>query len=373
LKEKERETTTAFFHPKHLFTMPSSRTNNRWVEIIVLVLKILLWPVRFFSNLLCPNSDTDGLTPAVAAKAAQNFVSYLRSIHSGTGDLDDWMTTGFAAVKQQAIENNALVFLYLHSPLHSQSREHLSRVICHDSIINWLHEPNITALGVSIHTAQGAQLAQVLQACAYPFCALLQPKGSSISLLLRAEGPALLEWSVDNMLSHLQSSLTRHQVLVSDDLVRRLQREEETNLRRQQDEEYQTALAADQEREAQRALEQKEELQRQQSIDDDKRKEQEALELAKAMLRPEPTSGGAAVRFVLPSGAKINRRFESDETIGTLKAFLTLHFDENGIEMGTIGLSTSFPRQTFNSEDDLSLEDAGLVPQTVLMVQDLDA
>jgi hypothetical protein len=49
--------------------------------------------------------------------------------------------------------------------------------------------------------------------------------------------------------------------------------------------------------------------------------------------------------------------------------------DNDFPEMPNIGLSTSFPKKTFNdkSDESLSLQDAGLTPQAVLMVQDLDA
>jgi UBX domain len=92
------------------------------------------------------------------------------------------------------------------------------------------------------------------------------------------------------------------------------------------------------------------------------------------MVEPEPTSGGTMIRLVLPSGAKINRRFALHATIATVKAFLKVHFTESNVNIVNVGLSTSFPRKTFDEADDaLTLEEAGLVPQGVLMVQDLDA
>jgi hypothetical protein len=81
------------------------------------------------------------------------------------------------------------------------------------------------------------------------------------------------------------------------------------------------------------------------------------------------------IRFVFPSGAKVNRRFVRDEdTVETLRAFVLLFCHENNISMSTIGLSTSYPKQSFNDDDcsNKTLEQLGFASQVVLMVQDLD-
>lgn len=323
-------------------------------------------------NFFFPTSEYDGLSPQVTAKAAQRFVSYLRSLPTNTVS-DAWLTTGFAAAKEEAQQNNSLIFLYLHSPLHPQSERFCRTVLCHESMVEWLGNPNVAPLGYSIHTAQGAQLAQLLQATCFPLIALLQQplststttsSSSTMNLLLRAEGPALLKWPVGNILPYLQSSLTRHETLLAEDLVRRLEREREAELRRQQDDEYHAALQADQERERQRIELEQAERQAEQSLRD-------ALAEARAKVGDEPESG-TVIRFTLPSGVKLNRRFVSTETIGTLKAFLTIYFHENEMEMGSIGLSTAFPRKSYQNDNE-TLDDAGLSPQAVLMVQDLDA
>lgn len=243
----------------------------------------------------------------------------------------------------------------------------------------FLNQPYINALGVSLHSAQGAHLSHLLQIDAYPFVALLQPRERTLHWMVRAGGTPLLEWQLESMLSHMQAALTRHEVQVADDLARRLQRQEEQELRRQQDEEYQAALRADQERERQRREEEERErlkvLEEEEKLRKEREEKENALETAKAQVRPEPKSGGTSIRFVLPSGNKLNRRFECDETMAGLKAFLTLYFHENNIEMGRIGLSTSFPRKTYNEPKDeqMTLKEEGLSPQAVLMVQDLDA
>jgi FAS-associated factor 2 len=53
---------------------------------------------------------------------------------------------------------------------------------------------------------------------------------------------------------------------------------------------------------------------------------------------------------------------------------LVLHFEEARVEMKNFGISTNFPKRSFGEEEDgLTLVEAGLSPQAVVMVQDLDA
>ena len=51
-----------------------------------------------------------------------------------------------------------------------------------------------------------------------------------------------------------------------------------------------------------------------------------------------------------------------------------VYFNEQGIEMKNFGLSTNYPKKTFSEDDSqLTLEESGLAPQSVIMVQDLDS
>lgn len=149
---------------------------------------------------------------------------------------------------------------------------------------------------------------------------------------------------------------------------------QEEELRREQDAEYERALAADRERE----LQKQEELRIQEELAEAERQAElvktNAIEEARKKILLEPASGGTKIRFCLPNGVKLNRKFESSQTVGDLKAFLRVHFEDESIEFGTIGLSTNFPRKSYNEsgDEELTLEAAQLSPQAVLMVQDLD-
>lgn len=368
---------------------------QRWLALAALVLRIILWPVRWLSSALFTGSDLDGLSDAVTAKAAQQFVVLLQSIaqsqatpatmessnHSSqnVAIARAWNTVGFTSMQQEAVQTQSLIFVYLHSPLHRSATAFCRDTLLHPAMIEWLGQHGVQALGVSIHTAQGAHLASLLQATAFPVIALLHPKSTtSMSLIFKAQGPVLTQnFYMDHFLPNLQAALHRHLGVVAEHEMRRLQREQEAELRRQQDDEYHETLRQDQERERLQQVEMEQERKVQSAEDErvrqDEQEAQATIAKAESLVRPEPASGGAMVRFVLPSGTKLNRRFGSDETMAALQAFLRLHVHEKGLDMGRIGLSTNFPRKTYNEHDDQTLEELGLIPQAVLMVQDLDA
>jgi len=202
----------------------------------------------------------------------------------------------------------------------------------------------------------------------------------------------LIKLTALQLTSLVTTTFQKHERTVLEAASRRYQREQEAELRRQQDEEYQETLRQDQERERQRneaRLEAEREEQRRK--DEEERKiadEASRLDRARALLREEPakgTPGCARIRFRLPNGKQLDRRFGGDETIGSLKAFLVLHFasesdnKKDGAVVKRVALSTNFPKRTYGGEgeendDDLkTLKECDLCPQAVLMVQDLDA
>jgi FAS-associated factor 2 len=347
-----------------------------------ILLRILLWPLRQASAFLFPQGEFDGLSPAVTEKAAQYFVNYLKSLATTPTQqayIDEaFSKLGFAALRQEAVSSNSLVVVYLHSPLNRQATS-FCNTLTQNSMLEFLNQDHIKTLGTSIQTSQGASLSHQLGAACIPLLAMLQPgRGASdgMKLIFKAEGPALMKMQPAQLISLMSLNYHHHLALVTEVEARRIEREQEINLRREQDAEYQAALLADQERERQRQEEREREERRTQEEEERERKEvedeQKRLHDATLLLRPEPASGGTRIRFTLPSGQKLDRRFENSETIGALRAYLILHFAEKDPEIRNIGLSTNFPKQTHN-DDSKSLVESCLCPQSVLMVQDLDA
>lgn len=351
------------------------------LAIIADILRVVLWPVRRVSEVLLPAGEFDGLSPAVTEKAAQQFVNHLKTLAPTTQHASinrTFSTTGLAALKQEAAASHSILVLYLHAPLHRQADDFLKKLIS-PPMLEFLNQDNVKTLGSSIHTSQGAYLSFQLRASSFPLLVMLQPgSGSSDGdkLVFKAEGPTLLKMQPAQLLPLLNGTYQRHQMGAAEEVARRMEREQETDLRRQQDEEYQETLRADQERERLRQEEREREDHRIQEEEDRERQqvqaEQDRLDKAKSLLRPEPSSGGTRIRFALPSGKKLERRFGNDETVGALKAFLILHFADENSAIKNIALSTNFPKKTY-TQDEQTLTESELAPQAVLMVQDLDA
>jgi FAS-associated factor 2 len=237
----------------------------------------------------------------------------------------------------------------------------------------------------------------------FPFLALLDVKSSSTSssssgnnnggvghnmeLLLRMEGPQLFSVPPDQIAVYLHTAITRHAELLAAESTRRLLREEESRLRAEQDAEYHEALAADRNREDERRnaaeRERREREEEEEAVRVREAMEESRIDDARSVVGrsggepPAGSPGVARLRFALPNGKRVDRRFRgSVDTIGTMRAFLVVHFHEESGSGGmrNIGLSTNFPRRTYEESDDgMTLEEAGLAPQAVVMVQDLDS
>ena len=99
-----------------------------------------------------------------------------------------------------------------------------------------------------------------------------------------------------------------------------------------------------------------------------------ALRRARERLSAEPPAGPdtTKLRLQLPNGSKIDRRFLATSTLQGVRDYLTVYFGENDLVIESYSLSTNFPRKSFE-DNAISLRDAGLHPQSVLYVQDLEA
>ncbi|CAJ1937135.1 unnamed protein product [Cylindrotheca closterium] len=359
----------------------SQSLSTGWLEMLALVFRALLWPLKTASNFLLPSGSYDGLSSIVAGKASRHFTDDLKSLCS-PGDCEDvdiaFSKIGFAALRQEAAANHSLLFIYIYNPVHREARR-FSRRLAGPEMLTFLCQDHIEAIGSSVQTSQGSTLCYQLGATSFPLLAILQPGSASsdgMKLLFRAEGRSLLMMPATQLMSLLTATYKQHSTQLIALETRRLEREQANELRRQQDEEYQQALVADQERERQKQEMKNIEEVRMREEEEKKRREteqeEERLSTAKLLLRSEPVSGGARIRFVLPSGRKLDRRFFESDTVGALKAFLILHFSENNVGIKNIALSTNFPKKQYDDKDQ-TLVESGLSPQAVLMVQDLDA
>lgn len=314
-------------------------------------------------------------------------------------------------IMAQSPTSRPLLLLYVHSSLHTNSITFVRDYLCHARLLQLLITNSsgggsVVCFGTSVHTADGQRICNELNVTRYPFLAILAIKSSTSSsnvlngwvgtnvgmeILLKMEGPRLLTVLPEQLTSYLHTTITRHTDILAAESVRRIVMEDERRLRLEQDAEFQATLLADQTRETERqqllererkAQDEIEEAARiQEAMDSSRMDNAIAIMSSRAGQEPPPSSSSSStdttkLRFTLPNGKKLDRCFYSTvATVGTLRAYLIVHFHDSGIEMKNFGLSTSFPRRAYSEadDDDLTLIDAGLSPQAVIMVQDLDS
>ncbi|CAN1139030.1 Plant UBX domain-containing protein 10 [Linum perenne] len=295
----------------------------------------------------------------------------------------NFVTVGFMDALQRSRDSYKLLFVYLHSPDHSDSPVFCEETLCSEVLTDFVNH-NFVSWGGSIRASEGFKMSSSLKASRYPFCAVVMPATNQrIALLQQIEGPQ----SPEEMLTLLQRVLEESAPVLTAARIEAEERMNNMRLREEQDAAYREALEADQARERQRREEQ-ERLEQEAAETERKRKEEEEAreraaeeaaerEAARVRMREEKASSlgvepekGADVTQVLvrfPAGERKERRFHSSTTIQSLYDFV----DSLGyIEVEDYSLVSNFPRTVYGDEKrSLSLKEAGLHPQASLFVE----
>ena len=329
---------------------------HKVLVFVTFLLRLLLWPVRRLVHIMFPVIAGDN------EFACEWFVS-----------------SGYTATLNQVHEESKVLLVYLTSPFHPSNHNHIP--FLHDLLEPIMTTTNIlTCWGGTLHSTDGTSVAQQLHASQFPYLAMVHVKSSSsnsnnftLELLMSVSGNALIYPSNKVLIQNVMRNIcVRQETLVAEAEMRRMQLEEETRLRAEQDAEYQASLLLDRQREEQRRLEQQKQQEEQQQ------KEQHISHLRSLLSSNEEEQyPKIMIRFVLPTGMKLERPFSTIDTIEKLIAYLTIeNMDRNLLPNTTrFGLCTNYPRKTLHTLPLTStLQQAGLSPpSTVIMVQDLDA
>ena len=189
----------------------------------------------------------------------------------------------------------------------------------------------------SIYDEDGYSVMQQLHATGFPYIAVFECTGErSVKVIDRMQG--ILDRAV--IIRRLEEHLTIHSRTLNRERELNESRRDALSLRQQQDLEYEQAM--EQDRQAMAAQEEKEraalEAQQQQELS-------EAIELSKQLdraslmqrkkeqLPPEPATGGATIRFQLPSDSnskakpvKLTRKFNYSDTVQVSAAVTVLYY-----------------------------------------------
>lgn len=293
-----------------------------------------------------------------------------------------------------AYHQGKFMLVYLHSPMHEKTDSFCRNVLCQPSIQS-ICDQNMVSWGGNVHDAEGYTLAMQFDACAFPFLALVVCRSENkVEIVTRVQGQI---HDHQQLHEHLRNVMLVHQPSLHRVRAQQQQRTEERSLREEQDRAYLESEQQDRINREKREREAKDERER---IEQQQRQATEEAELQlqsardlkahvqkkRATMALEPPAGQdvAILRFQLPSSGraadgqnnKILRRFARDATVQELYDWLeVLLYDRLGDENATRGIkfqvSSAYPKADL-LDMSATVEEVGLHPRGMLMVQDLD-
>nr|CCA27208.1 conserved hypothetical protein [Albugo laibachii Nc14] len=342
-------------------------------------------------GLQCSIDTTD---PVAAATCFNESLSATikESSSAQASFLPSFEVTSFRDAVSTARSTCKFLLVYLHSPLHDDTRHYVDNVLCTNEFCEFINEQEfLVSWAGDVTHLEGYSASLSLGATQYPFIAILSCQSRGVSIVEKFTGNVALKHLLRAMAATIERN---HQILNS---VRQAeqQRIEAQELRAQQDREYLESLEADRLRdeelrrlqEEQIAQQNQEEEERQCAVRQEKEmaeQKQKILDMKRESVRanPAPSSdttieGGedrvVMLRFRLHNGTKFERRFLCNDTLQFVRDFLDVELHDRGVEITNYELATSYPKRVFGTtEVDLSLKDAGFVPQALIYVQNLD-
>ena len=344
---------------------------------------------------------------------ARNFIQEFDSTYSPSHP--HFCDTSYQAAVQRAHQEGKYLVVYLHSPLHEDTPKFCRQVLCTRNVTMVLNEHAVVWVG-KVFDPEAYDLSTQLRVSSFPFVAvLLCPSAREVNVVDRVQG----YMDEREFTERIESTVSANSNALGAMRQAVARREESSQLRAQQDREFremEDSTRREAERRAREAreratLEEEERRLAASAAAQEATRQQEresAIKKKKDSLR-EPDNGPnvATIRFQLPMGVKISRRFERGDTVQTLCDFLDVHFAESGGSTTRFAVSTHFPKVDLTDmtatldklvsgsrEDDarllplfhssspltsphpplpLSSPTQGLHPRGMLYVQDLDA
>jgi len=331
------------------------------------VVKILTDPIRRITGI---NGDVS--LEEAARQFQVGFEESYGTVHPS------FICSSYKEAITQAHSREKLLLLYIHSANHPNTEEFCKETLCEESFCTYVNREMLT-WGGSVEFADAYRLCDMMMVSTFPTLAVLQPSVASSSsqsssgaqkitarLLVRIDGSA----DKASIMEKLRICCQQHQAVVSEARARRLQEEERRNLLEQQNREYLESQRRDREREEEKRR-----------LEEEARIKVEALKRKRDELPEEPAADTprgecSNIKFNLPNGNNLRRRFKATDLLQHVRDFVEVSLDDmedNTIE--NFELVMNFPKKRFSRDDDhsLTIKEAGLVPQAVLFVQDLDS
>lgn len=333
----------------------------------------------------------DGSTPSAAPQQHLQFVE-------GT----------YSEALRQAAAQSKPMLMFLYSDLHQDATDFCKHVLLSRDVVTFLNS-NFIVWGASIHASDGYYAASNFDAAGFPYLGVYTvapgstPSRPSYQRWAVFQGASALFTSPQELVAQLRAVLNRCDELLGAERAERVARESEVRMREDMEREYRESEERDLRRAAEREAAERAtaaaETQRRTEEAARKEREEEERELAEAVelsktlhresalqtasrrlaLCPEPDSSVAAaevtlIRFNLPNGTKVQRRFKQSDTMQTVRDYVMVTSNELNCgfeDPKDFQLASSFPRKVFKystTETETTLKETGLVPQAVLFV-----
>ncbi|OQS00078.1 hypothetical protein THRCLA_06253 [Thraustotheca clavata] len=317
----------------------------------------------------------------------------LSELKADYGDLcPEFEAVSFREATNRAKTSGKFLFVYLHSEVHDDVATFCRSTLCTDEMhAFFLEHDNMVLWAGSVLQPEGYGVSLTLGAASFPFISLLISTPRGLNVVDKIQGSL----TKDQLTAQLSRSIQRNQHHILASRAQEQYRSEAQILREQQDREYQESLEADrlkaEEENRRRAEEERAEAEEAARLEAKRlavaqleaQKEQERQQRAqtintkRASLVNGPTTRGkdtCLIRFQLHNGTRLERLFHATDTFQVVRDFVDVSLFDNELAIVNYELATNYPRKVWSPEEvTITLLDAGLVPQALLYVQDLDS
>ncbi|EGG22078.1 ubiquitin domain-containing protein [Cavenderia fasciculata] len=320
---------------------------------------------RFATNYF-PNSSFDqdsNLSPQALTEFLDQ-VSYptFASDYASFGmNLPEPFQGSYKEALNEAKLQGKLVLTYLHSPESEQCVMFCS-ILEQEKVFEFIMNNYIFYVGTINETAQ-MLLFNLIPFESYPIVALVANFSSTPRVLELLQGIT----DGDEFYSKIIHQYTSNMQELDRIKAEEEQKQEERRLVQDQDEAYEESLKADIEKAKKEQQERQRIEQEEQKINDAKQLRLDRINL----VPPEPAKGPKSTQiiFKLPDDSKLERRFNSTDTLQTLSDFL----HGSGIEIENFQFVTQFPKKVYTGQDfKQTLEESQIHPQSILNVRSND-
>jgi UBX domain len=287
--------------------------------------------------------------------------------------------------------------IFLHSEIHQDASDFIRQTLTNADFLAFLTSNNFIIWGAIVHAVDGCEAAEFFSAAAFPFLGVYAVTAQSTVARPRYQRVWAHEGgyvSATDLLAKMREKCGAALTTLETVAAERASREYERRLREEQDRDFREAEERDIRRmrelevQSQREAEERREAQAREAHEaaareeEQRRKEEEAellaaIELSRQLHReseidearkrllprkepaqpPQGTNRNSDgievsnIRFTLPSGARLQRRFDANEdTIATIRDYILVASHECGHPLWHFDFGTNFPKRSFTEE-----------------------